>query len=80
MAGIRKKTWKNKKGQTKFSYEITYYIDGKQYRKSGYKTKQDAQNDLAAVTKTITSTITFKQLVEEYISNRYHRLVSQYLR
>ena len=70
MAGIRKKTWTTKDGKNKFCYEITYYIDGKLYRKAGYKTKQEAQEDYSNVTKTISSDITFKQLVENYIANR----------
>ena len=70
MAGIRKKTWKTKKGQIKSCYEITYYVDGKLHRKAGYQTKQEAQNDLQNVTKTINSSILFKHLCEEHIKER----------
>ena len=73
MAGIRKRTWKNKKGQSKTAYEITYYIDGKQHRKSGYTTKQAAQDDLPNVTKTLNSSISFKQLAEAYLDTRLFR-------
>ena len=73
MAGIRRKTWTNKKGQQKYSYEITYYVDGKQRRKSGYKTRQEAQNDLSNVTKTLNSSISFKNLAEEYLNTRSFR-------
>lgn len=73
MAGIRKREWVTSKGIKKTCYEITYYLDGKQYRKSGFKTKIEAQNKLQEVTNTITSDITFKKLVEEYISSREYR-------
>lgn len=73
MAGIRKREWLNKNGTKRFCYEITYYINGKQYRKSGYKTKLDAQADLQAVTNTVSSDITFYNLVKEYIKSREYR-------
>ena len=72
MAGIRKKTWETKNGKN-YCYEITYYINGKQYRKSGYKTKLDAQKELQQVTNTVSKDITFKQLVKEYIISRKYR-------
>ena len=73
MAGIRRREWLNKNGTKRFCYEITYYINGKQYRKSGYKTKLDAQADLQAVTNTVSSDITFYNLVKEYIKSRQYR-------
>ena len=73
MAGIRKRDWTTKTGQKKSCYEITYYIDGKLYRKSGYTTKQEAQNDIQNVTKTINSSISFKQLCEEYLKEKTFR-------
>lgn len=48
MASIRKRTWKNKSGKHT-CYEINYVIDGKQYRKSGYKSLLEAQLDLPNV-------------------------------
>ena len=45
MASIRKRTWKNKSGKHT-RYEINYVIDGKQYRKGGYKSELEAQLDL----------------------------------
>ena len=36
MANIRKRTWVNKSGKHT-SYEITYNVAGKQYKKGGYK-------------------------------------------
>lgn len=73
MAGIRKRAWKTKNGLIKYCYEITYYLNGKQYRKSGYKTKLDAQADLKAVTSTVSSDISFYDLVMEYINSRKYR-------
>lgn len=73
MAGIRRREWLTKNGVKKSCYEITYYINGKQYRKSGYKTKLDAQKDLQAVTNTVSSDITFYNLVKEYIKSRQYR-------
>lgn len=73
MAGIRRREWLNKNGTKRFCYEITYYINGKQCRKSGYKTKLDAQADLQAVTNTVSSDITFYNLVKEYIKSRQYR-------
>ena len=70
MAGIRKRTWVTKTGQKKYSYEITYYIDGKLHRKSGYATKLEAQEDLQNVTKTLNSSILFKHLCEQYLNER----------
>ena len=73
MAGIRKREWVTSKGIKKACYEITYYINGKLYRKSGYKTRLDAQKDLQAVTNTVSSDITFYNLVQEYINSRKYR-------
>lgn len=73
MAGIRKREWVNKNGIKSFCYEITYYVNGKQYRKSGYKTRLEAQKDLQAVTNTISTDITFYNLVKEYIKSRQYR-------
>lgn len=70
MAGIRKREWITKKGVKKYCYEITYYLNGKLYRKSGFKTKIEAQNALPNVINNLNSSISFKQLVEEYIHNR----------
>ena len=44
MANIRKRTWTNKSGKHT-SYEITYNVGGKQYKKGGYKTLLEAQLD-----------------------------------
>lgn len=66
MAGIRKRTWKNKSGKHT-CYEITWVIEGKQYRKSGYKTLIEAQIDLANVITKDNSNIKFDVLAEDYI-------------
>lgn len=66
MAKIRKRTWKNKSGKHT-CYEITYVIDGKQYRKSGYKTLIEAQIDLPNVILDENTNIKFYQLANEYL-------------
>lgn len=66
MAGIRKRTWTNKSG-THTCYEINCIINGQQVRKSGYATKQAAQEDLNKVTKRISTNITLKDLCNAYI-------------
>ena len=72
MAGIRKRLWKNKSG-VHSCYEITFSVDGKKYRKSGYKTKLDAQLDLKNVVKNTDTDITFGLLANEYL-NRHCEL------
>ena len=67
MAGIRKKIWNTKKGKN-YCYEITYYVDGKLHRKSGYATKQDAQDDLEKVTKEVSTNIQLYELCNHYIN------------
>lgn len=67
MAGIRKKVWQTKKGKN-FCYEITFYLDGKLHRKSGYATKQAAQDDLEKVTKEVNTNIKLKELCNAYIT------------
>ena len=66
MAGIRKRTWFNKSGKHT-CYEITCVINGQQVRKSGYATKQAAQDDLARVTKEFSTDIKLKDLCKAYI-------------
>lgn len=66
MAGIRKRTWKNKSGKHT-SYEITWVVDGKQYRKSGYESLIDAQVDLANVITGDNSNVKFGVLAENYL-------------
>lgn len=66
MASIRKRTWKNKSG-THTSYEINYVIEGKQYRKSGYKSQLEAQLDLPNVIFDCSTNIRFSALVNAFI-------------
>ena len=73
MAGIRKKNWTNKNGIKKYCWEITYYINGILKRKSGYKTRQEAQDALPQVTKEYDTNITIKELAKDYI-NRHCEL------
>lgn len=67
MAGIRKRTWVNKSGKHA-CYEINCIINGQQVRKSGYATKQKAQEDLDKVTKEVSTNIKLKELCEYYIN------------
>lgn len=67
MAKIRKRTWKNKSGKHT-CYEITYVIDGKQFRKSGYKSLLEAQIDLPNVIFDYDTDIKFSTLVNVFIS------------
>ena len=66
MAGIRKRTWTNKSGKHT-CYEINCVINGIQVRKSGYKTKQAAQDDLDKVTKEYSSGVTIATLAHDYL-------------
>lgn len=68
MAGIRRREWVNSRGTKKFCYEITYYVNGKLCRKSGFATKQDAQNALPTVTKSYSKNIYVKELLDTYIN------------
>ena len=68
MAGIRKKTWKTENGALKYCYEVSYYIDGVRCRKSGFKTKLEAQAALPTLTKSYSNNITIKELVNIYIN------------
>ena len=66
MAGIRKRTWRNKSGKHT-SYEITWVSGGKQYRKSGYETLLDAQIALKDVVTDCSTDITLRRLATEYL-------------
>lgn len=67
MAGIRKRVWTNKSGKHT-CYEINCVINGQQVRKSGYKTKEAAQNELNKVTKEVSTNIKLKELCQAYIN------------
>ena len=67
MASIRKRIWKNKSG-THTCYEINYVIDGKQYRKSGYKSELEAQLDLHNVVLDNSTEVRFSLLADDYLS------------
>ena len=67
MAKIRKRTWRNKSGKHT-CYEITYVIDGKQYRRSGYKSLIEAQLDLPNVIFDCSSDIKFSALANLFIN------------
>ena len=67
MAGIRKRTWKTKTGIKKFCWEITYYINGELKRKSGFKTRLDAQEALPNIINAVNTSITIEELVNDYL-------------
>lgn len=68
MAGIRKKVWTTNKGATKYCYEVSYYLDGVRCRKSGFKTKLEAQKALPVLTKSYSKNITLLDLMTAYIN------------
>lgn len=68
MAGIRKREWKSKTGVKKNCWEITYYLNGKLVRKSGFKTRLEAQNALPAVTKGYDSNVIIEDLAFDYLN------------
>ena len=65
MAKIRKRVWTNKSGKHT-CWEITYTIDGKQYRKSGYETELDAQIDLPNIVKSPSSNVRLETIINDY--------------
>lgn len=67
MAGIRKREWITAKGIKKVCYEITYCVNGKLCRKSGFKTKIEAQEALPQITKVFSNNILVKELARAYI-------------
>lgn len=67
MANIRKRTWVNKSGKHT-SYEITYNVGGKQYKKGGYKTLLEAQLDFHNVVFEVSSDIKFSSLVNLFLT------------
>lgn len=67
MAKIRKRIWENKSGKHT-SWEITYVIDGKQYRKSGYASELDAQIDLPNVVMDADSSVRLSTLIEDFMT------------
>lgn len=72
MAKIRKRVWHNKSGKHT-CYEISYVIDGKQYRKGGYETLLDAQVDLPNVIVDTNNNTKFGVISDSYL-NRHCEL------
>jgi integrase len=66
MAKIRKRTWENKSGKHT-SYEITYSINGKQYKKGGYKSLIEAQIDLPNIIYDESTDIKFSSLTKLFL-------------
>lgn len=73
MAKIRKRIWKNKSG-VHTCWEISYVIDGKQYKKSGYKSELDAQIDLPNIIIDIGGNTKFGVIIDDYM-NRHCKLI-----
>lgn len=67
MSGIRKRRWKTKNG-TSCCYEITYYVNGKLVRKSGYKTRQEAQDAIPNITKSFSKNLSVYELINIYLN------------
>ena len=67
MATIRKRTWTNKTGKHT-CYEISYVVDGKQYKKGGYATLIDAQVDLPNVITDTSRVVRFEVIANDYIN------------
>lgn len=67
MVSINKRTWKNKSGKHT-AYEITYVIDGKQYKKGGYGSLIEAQIDLPNVVNDCSTNIRFSALKELFLN------------
>lgn len=67
MAGISKKSWKTKQGIRSY-YEITYYENGVQKKKGGFKTKIEAQIALKDVITEKNTDITIEKLSQEYLT------------
>lgn len=66
MAGIRERKYTSK-GKIKSYYEISWYKDGKQYKKGGFASKIDAQTKLREVTEDYSTDITLFELCSCYI-------------
>ena len=67
MAGIRERKYKTN-GKTKSYWEISWYKDGKQYKKGGFKSKIDAQIELSKFINTEKKTVKFQVLADDYLN------------
>lgn len=65
MAKVRKRSWITKTGKHT-CWEITYVVDGKQFRKSGYASELDAQVDLPNVIKDTSANVKLSVIIEDY--------------
>lgn len=66
MAGIRERKYKTK-GKVKSYYEISWYKDGKQYKKGGFSSKIDAQIELSKFIATDKKNVKFQVLANDYL-------------
>ena len=67
MAGIRERKYTSK-GKIKSYYEISWYKDGKQYKKGGFASKIDAQIELSKLITTDKKTVKFQVLANDYLN------------
>ena len=66
MAGIRERKYKAG-GKTKSYYEISWYKNGKQFKKGGFKSKIDAQIELSKFITTEIKKVNFSCLAKDYL-------------
>ena len=67
MAGIRERKYKSN-GKIKSYFEISWYKNGKQYKKGGFASKIDAQIALSTFINTENKNINFKTLANDYLN------------
>lgn len=65
MAGLRKRTWKNKDGSVSSSWELSYMLDGKQYKKS-FKKKPTPQEMAQAA-----EIVVYNPYFKDFVKNEY---------
>src|SRR5437879_513862 len=73
---VRKRSWRDKRGRLQSAWGFTVSVDGKQIRKQGYLSENEAQTALDALrAETLapvqkTPTITLQEAVERYIAEK----------
>lgn len=77
MASIRKRKYKSKKGTVGYSWEISWCVDGKQFKKGGYKSELKAQLDLHNVVLDTSTDIVFQTLANDYLSRHCEMVCKQ---
>lgn len=67
MAGIRERKYKSANGKIKSYFEISWYKNGKQFKKGGFKSKIDAQIELSKFITTDVKKVNFNCLAKDYL-------------